>query len=467
MRRGIWRRRHRPLRSAVLAGGVALTAAFAAAMSAAATAASAAPSVSAAAPSASAPSVSAASGRAERTHEVEYFTGPGAHPRHTEVPAATPARLTRGDRALSAAETAADGDVGSVIENGPTADKVDVVFVGDGYTAAQQDDFHADVRSKWAQISAVEPYAAYRNLFNVWSVDAVSNQSGVSGDPSKGVVKDTALDSYFWCDGTERLLCVDTGKVASYAAKAPEADLVVVLSNSAKYGGAGYAISSGAGYDGIATASSDHPDSDQVAVHETGHSLGGLADEYVYAPNGTYTGAEPEESNATKLSAAQLTAEKRKWYRWIGQTSPDGGTVGAYEGSRYYPKGLNRPTENSIMRTLGRKYSLPGREAMIAGFYRHASVLSSRTRTSAPVARAASLKVSVSKAASLKWYVDGAEVTAARGKKTVTPASLGVPSDGRHHTVMAKAVDTTRAVKDPALRKLLTDSRTWKIPATS
>lgn len=450
MRRGIWRGRHTPLRSAVVAGGLALTAAVAATVSGAATAA---------------PSAVAAAESARRTHEVEYFTGPGAHPRHTEVPAATPARLTRGDRALSPAETAADGDVASVIGNGPPADKVDVVFVGDGYTAAQQNDFHADVRSKWAQISAVEPYAAYRSLFNVWSVDAVSNQSGVSGDPSKGVVKDTALDSYFWCDGTERLLCVDTGKVESYAAKAPEADLVIVLSNSAKYGGAGYTISSGVGYDGIATASSDHPDSDQVAVHETGHSVGDLADEYVYATNGTYTGAEPREPNATKLSAAQLTTQKQKWYRWIGRTSPDGGTVGAYKGSRYYPKGLNRPTENSIMRTLGRKYSLPGREAMIAGFYRHASVLS--TRTGASPARAESLTVSVPKSASLSWYVDGTEVTAARGKKTVTPASLGVPSDGRPHTVTAKAADTSRAVKDPALRKLLTDSRTWKIPVTS
>ncbi|MFF7648281.1 M64 family metallopeptidase [Streptomyces sp. NPDC007983] len=442
---------------------MALTAALAATVSA-----PAAPSASAASAASVASAASAASAeRARRTHEVEYFTGPGAHPRHAEVPAATPARLTRGDRTLSPAETAADGDVAPVIENGPPADKVDVVFVGDGYTAAQQGDFHADVRSKWAQISAVEPYATYRSLFNVWSVDAVSNQSGVSGDPSKGVVKDTALDSYFWCDGTERLLCVDTGKVESYAAKAPQADLVIVLSNSAKYGGAGYTISSGVGYDGIATASSDHPDSDQVAVHETGHSVGRLADEYVYATNGTYPGAEPDEPNATRLTAAQLTEQKRKWYRWIGHTSPDGGTVGAYEGSRYYPKGLNRPTRNSIMRTLGREYSLPGREAMIAGFYRHASVLSSRTGTGAPLARAASLKVNAPKTASLTWYVDGAEVTAARGKKTVTPASLGIRSDGRPHTVTAKAVDHTRAVKDPALRKLLTASRTWKVPVTS
>ncbi|MBL1114547.1 hypothetical protein JK364_19420 [Streptomyces sp. 110] len=439
------------LRTAAVAGGIALAAA--AAMSAPATAS----------PGASGSAAAADAASSRRALDVEYFTGPGGHPRHTEVPAATPERLTRAARSLSAKEAAADGQVGSVVDNGTTADKLDVVFIGDGYTSGQQEDFHADARSKWEQMSAVQPYASYKDLFNVWTVDAVSNQSGVSGDPSKGVVKDTALGSYFWCDDIERLLCVDTAKVESYAAKAPQADLVVVLSNSTKYGGAGYTLTSQVGYDGIATAASDHPDSDQIAVHETGHSLGKLADEYFYPEYGTYTGAEPGESNATKLSAAQLTAQQKKWYRWIGQTSPDGGTVGAYEGGRYYPKGINRPTDNSIMRTLGREYSLPGREAMIAGFYSHASALSSRTATATAVKRSAGIEVDVPKGASLKWYVDGAEVTAANGKTSVTPAGLGVPSDGASHKVTAKATDGTSAVKDPALRKLLSGSRTWKV----
>ncbi|GAA1272684.1 M64 family metallopeptidase [Streptomyces javensis] len=440
-----------PLRTAAVAGGIALAAA--AAMTAPATAS----------PGASGSSAAADAASSQRALDVEYFTGPGGHPRHTEVPAATPERLARAARSLSAKEAAADGQVGSVVDNGTTADKLDVVFIGDGYTAGQQEDFHADARSKWEQMSAVQPYASYKDLFNVWTVDAVSNQSGVSGDPSRDVVKDTALGSYFWCDDIERLLCVDTAKVESYAAKAPQADLVVVLSNSTKYGGAGYTLTSQVGYDGIATAASDHADSDQIAVHETGHSLGKLADEYFYPEYGTYTGAEPDESNATKLSAAQLTAQQKKWYRWIGQTSPDGGTVGAYEGGRYYPKGINRPTDNSIMRTLGREFSLPGREAMIAGFYRHASALSSRTATAKAVKRSAGIEVDVPKGASLKWYVDGAEVTAANGKTSVTPAELGVPSDGTTHKVTAKATDGTSAVKDPALRKLLTDSRTWKV----
>ncbi|MBL1095412.1 M64 family metallopeptidase [Streptomyces coffeae] len=452
MRRHI--RRRVPRRIAATAGGIAL----AAALTATATATTGGADTSAP-HSADAP----AADPAPRTHEVEYFSRPGAHPRHTEVPAATPKRLTRAARSLSAAEKADDGDVGSVIDKGPVDDKVDVVFIGDGYTASQQEDFHADLRAKWKEISAVEPYASYGDLFNVWSVDAVSNQSGVSGDPGKDVVKDTALGSYFWCDDLERLLCVNTDKVESYAAKAPQADLVVVLSNSAKYGGAGYTVTSQVGYDGIATASSDHADSDQVAVHETGHSLGKLADEYVYPDNGTYTGAEPEESNASTLSADQMAGQQKKWYRWLGQTSPDGGAVGAYEGGRYYPKGINRPTENSIMRTLGREFSLPGREAMIAGFYRHASVVSSPTPTDKPVRAKATLTVHIPKKASLKWYVDGDEVRSARGKTSVTPASLGVRSDGKAHRVKARATDTTRAVRDPALRKLLTDSRTWKV----
>ncbi|MBB5119525.1 hypothetical protein GO002_01365 [Streptomyces eurocidicus] len=390
---------------------------------------------------------------------VEYFTGPDGHPRHTTVPASpTPPHPLR-------PSAPGDGDVTPIVENGPVATKLDVVFVGDGYTGAEQDDFRADVRVKWEKISAVEPYASYRKLFNVWAVSAVSRQSGVSGDPVQGVEKDTALKSAFFCDGIERLLCVDTGRVESYAAKAPAADLVVVLSNSAKYGGAGYNdVVSQVGYDGIATASSGHPKSDQVAVHETGHSLGKLADEYQYDEYGTYTGAEPWEVNISKLPADEQAAQRKKWYRWLGETSPDGGAVGAYEGGGYYPKGLYRPTENSVMRTLGREFNLPGREAMIAGFHRHASVLTGTVAPGAEVGREDRVEVRTSAAtAVVRWYADGREVFRARGRKAVTPASLGIRADGRGHVVTATAVDATDAVRDPELRRRLTGSLSWHV----
>lgn len=433
------------LRTAVTAG---LAAAALAATAAAATASTAATARGAATPPP----------QGHRTQQVEYFTGAAGHPRHTTVPASPP---------LSPAEKTAiagDGDVTSIVQNGPVGAKLDVVFIGDGYTAAQQEDFHADVRAKWAKISAVEPYASYAGLFNVWAVDAVSHESGVSGDPTQDVVRDTALDSAFFCDGTERLLCVDTGKVESYASKAPAADLVVVLGNSTKYGGAGYNdVSSQVGYDGIATASSDNDRSDQIAVHETGHSLGKLADEYDYGQSGTYSGPEPAEANLTTLSADEMTTQRQKWYRWIGQESPDGGAVGAFEGGGYYQYGLNRPTENSIMRTLGREFNLPGREAMIAGFYRYASVLSSPVATDRAIPRTTHLRVGAPAFAKVKWYVDGRERKAARGRHTVVVRALGVPADGRTHTVTARAADRTAAVRDPALRKQLSGALSWRV----
>ncbi|MGW6270639.1 M64 family metallopeptidase [Streptomyces sp. NPDC055060] len=389
--------------------------------------------------------------------EVEYFTSPDGHPRHTEVPASAP--LDRKERA----SVKDDGDVLPIVAAGASDTKVDVVFIGDGYTAAQQEDFHADVRTKWKEMSAVEPYAQYKDLFNVWAVDAHSQDSGVSGDPTSDVRKNTALGSAFFCDGIERLLCVDTNKVEAYASKAADPDLVIVLGNSTKYGGAGYNdITSPSGYDGIGTASSDHPDSDQVAVHETGHSFGKLADEYWYDES-TYTGPEPGESNLSKLSAAEMAAQKVKWHRWLGQVSPDGGTVGAYEGGGYHGHGLNRPTEDSIMRTLGREFNLPGREAMIAGFHQHAPVLTSSTPTDRKVRGAQRIRVEASSHARLRWYVDGREAREVRGAATVTPGSLGVPADGRAHTVTARATDPNKAVRAPELRKLLTGSLSWQV----
>ncbi|GAA3089882.1 M64 family metallopeptidase [Streptomyces rectiviolaceus] len=403
------------------------------------------------------PDTGAPAARATGHVEVEYFSGPDAHPRHTKVPAAAP--LTGKERST----IQDDGDVLPIVEAGPTDAKVDVVFIGDGYTAAQQEDFHADVRSKWKQMAAVEPYAEYEDLFNVWAVDAHSQQSGVSGDPTSDVRKNTALNSAFFCDGIERLLCVDTNKVEAYASKAADPDLVIVLSNSTKYGGAGYnAITAPSGYDGIGTASSDHPDSDQVAVHETGHSFGKLADEYWY-DDSTYTGPEPGESNLTKLSADEMAAQKAKWHRWLGQESPDGGTVGAYEGGGYHGHGLNRPTEDSIMRTLGREFNLPGREAMIAGFHQHAPVLTSATPTDRQVRGTERIRVEASSHARLRWYVDGREARQSRGANSVSPRALRVPADGRAHTVTARATDSNKAVRDPELRKLLTGSLSWQV----
>ncbi|MFH7599196.1 M64 family metallopeptidase [Streptomyces racemochromogenes] len=388
----------------------------------------------------------------------------------TRVPAAG-----RGKPAgrLSESARAADGQVTKTVDNGPTSDRLDVVFVGDGYTAAELDRFHADVRAKWAEVTAVEPYTTYRDLFNVWTVDAVSAQSGVSGDPGPDTVRDTALGSYFWCDSIERLLCVDQPKVDAYVAKAPAADLVIVLANSAKYGGAGYNEPSPTlGYEGISTASAGHPKSGQVAIHETGHSLGKLADEYFYpgVPGyEKYTGPEPADPNTSTLDAGAMAAQWAKWYRWLGESSPDGGTVGAYEGGGYYVTGLYRPTDNSIMRVLGKPFNLPGVEAMIAGFQRHTRLVTPLTPTDRTLRLGRTAKAAVAHLASadgrqptVRWYLDGRELGRFAGRTQVRVADLWL-LDLRTHKLSVTVEDRTPAVRDPELARSLSSTVTWDV----
>ncbi|MEV0593183.1 M64 family metallopeptidase [Nonomuraea cavernae] len=245
-------------------------------------------------------------------------------------------------------------NVTALQQTGPTGQRYDLVFVGDGYTSSQIATFHAHVASQWAVMTTVEPFKTYKNSFNVWMVEVISSQSGVDNDPTQGVSKNTALGMGFWCSGIERLLCVNESTALSYAANAPAVDHVIALGNSTKYGGAGGRV---------ATASGGNASSGQVVVHELGHSMGGLADEYTEGTS-RYRGSEPSAANITIYTAAQLTSNRRKWYQYLGQATPDGGVIGTYAGAYGYTSGIYRPSENSLMRTLGRPFNLIGLDAM-------------------------------------------------------------------------------------------------------
>ncbi|MEV6653205.1 M64 family metallopeptidase [Streptomyces sp. NPDC051219] len=455
------------LRRAVVAAGVA--AAVTAALAAGPGTAAADPAPPAGADQAGADQAGA------KTVEVEIpgpERGGAAGSGHARVPADGRDRpATR----LSAREAAADGEVTKVIDNGSTADRLDVVVIGDGYTAAELAQFHTDTKEKWAEVLAVEPYTTYRSLFNVWTVDAVSRQSGVSGDPDRATVRDTALGSYFWCDDIERLLCIDQTKVDSYVAMAPEADLVIVLANSTKYGGAGYNERSQTfGYEGIATASAGNERSGQVAIHETGHSLGKLADEYFYPGYPgyeQYTGPEPADVNVSTLTADHMAAQRAKWHRWLGEASPDGGAVGAYEGGGYFVKGLYRPTDNSLMRVLGRPFNLPGLEAMIAGFYRHATVATAVTPTDRTLRARHTAEITVprltgadAKQLTVRWYLDGKELKRFAGRTELRVAELGPKLlDFEKHKLTVTVVDRTDSVRNPEITGTLRSSVAWTV----
>ncbi|MBC3872489.1 hypothetical protein H8K55_02725 [Undibacterium sp. LX15W] len=256
---------------------------------------------------------------------------------------------TKLQKATAAAPTAlaAAPTLTTILNNGSTASKLDFVFIGDGYTAAEMSKWQSDAQSIIEAFKADPLLAANLSKINIHRVDIASNQSGAD-EIDKGIYRDTAMDGEFGCYNIARLLCVNVTKVKNIVSQVLPADgreQIVVISNSTRYGGSG----------GEVAAVSMDPSSKEVALHEIGHSAFGLADEYDY---GTCdTSVEPTPGNVSRLG----TRSNTKWGDLISASTPvptqvgmyANGTVGTFQGGNYCTSGIYRPTENSRMRTLG------------------------------------------------------------------------------------------------------------------
>jgi hypothetical protein len=322
-------------------------------------------------------------------------------------------------------------------ETGPAGERFNLVYVGDGYTRDELGSFHEHVLTKWEELASVEPFSTYRDYFDVWEVDVASPESGVTNDPDQGVQRTTALGMYFWCGDVERLLCADQNTAAQYAGLAPGVNQIVALGNTVKYGGSG---------GGLAVAAAGNEDAGQIIVHELGHSIGGLADEYDY-PYDYYQGGEVSEPNVSIYTDDVLEQSSVKWFRWLGEESPDGGIIGSFDGARFYSHGINRPSEDSIMRTLGHPYNLPGREAIT-----EAILSKTNPVTALPEDRSINSSISLSlvdpvdSPHDVRWYLDGTEIADWSGSTEVDPTDLDVVGN---HELAVDVSDTSGFVQDP------------------
>ena len=189
--------------------------------------------------------------------------------------------------------------------HGEPRDKVDVLLLGDGYTAAEcAADFPTDAKRLADVLFVHEPFRRRRGDFNVWGLCPESAESGVSR-PSTGRHRRTPVGATYDAFRSERyVLTFENRAWRDVAAWAPY-EFVEILVNDETYGGGGI-------YNLFATVAIDSDWSDYVFVHEFGHHFAGLADEYytssvAYEPPTTIT--EPWEANVTAL----LDPEDLKW----------------------------------------------------------------------------------------------------------------------------------------------------------
>ncbi|MFD0856116.1 M64 family metallopeptidase, partial [Actinomadura adrarensis] len=351
---------------------------------------------------------------------------------------------------------------------GDPSKRFNLVVLGDGYTTADMPKFRAHVDKHLNTLWTIEPFKTYRSYINVYAVEIPSAESGVSCDNQlSDPIRSTPLNMRFWSgcrtDGLQRLLIMDNNAALSYASLVQGTSnanrQILALANSDTYGGAGGTY---------ATASGGNAMSALISPHEIGHSLGGLQDEYDYyqrgEPGGTYTGGEPSSLHHTLLTEQQMLDQKAKWWRWLGEPSEAGGTIGRYEGGLYYGKGVWRPSKHSIMKTLGYYYDQPGRERMTERISGKVNLVQDHTPTNEPVGDDRVLWVETMHPTghelSVTWEVDGKVVSRARN---LDLKSLKLKNGT--HTVKATVTDPTDFVRDPAVRgsAALTQTRTWTV----
>lgn len=356
-----------------------------------------------------------------------------------------------------------------VEENGPRSKRINLVFLSEGYTAADMPNFAGHVNGVVNFLFSKEPWKQYRSYCNIYRIEIASNQSGCDNGNTSGAggFRDTYFHSGFNTPSVSQLLTLNsagTNRAFSLLnAHVPEYDVLVVLVNDTKYGGAGGSLS----------IASTNASSAAIVEHEIGHSFARLADEYdieytIYTPS--------EKPNNT----AQTTRSLIRWNHWIDASTPlptpeisaNDSIVGLFEGSMYRTSGWYRPHNNSLMRSLNRPCGNVNREQFVLNIYSNISPIDgfSPTTTTRNVTSREVLQFSVSPkipsegpALLTSWTINGIPQTGESASTfSVNSESIG---DG-NHTVTATVRDPTSFVRLDS-SALLEDSITWSLNMTN
>lgn len=258
-------------------------------------------------------------------------------------------------------------------DGGDPADRLNLVLVAEGYRASEINQFQTDCQDFIDHLFAESPFDEEMVAcgFNIYRLEVSSDESGAD-DPDcdgagAGTTADTYFDASFCADGeVRRLVAGDSGLVTDTVdAWMPEWVQILVIVNHSTRGGAGGVIA-------WTTTGGDWKD---VAIHELGHSIYGLADEYDYLTNlpgetgrDNHPGPEPDEPNVSLESDPAAV----KWSAFVtagagaptmsnadcttpnNDPSPVGaGVVGTFEGADKYHCGAFRPQYRCMMRDTG------------------------------------------------------------------------------------------------------------------
>ena len=211
-------------------------------------------------------------------------------------------------------------DVETIKYSGGNDKRINLVILSEGYQTSELSQFKTDAESLSNEMFSQSPFLEYANYFNVYAIKVPSNESGAdhpgtSTSPLESIgtpitpikTVDTYFNATFDAFNYHRFLYygIDYADAATAEAKIrsvladnfPTYDQALILVNTNIYGGTG-------GEFPVASTSAN-----DLAIHELGHSLFNLKDEY-YGGD-VFVG---EAINMTQQNDPNLV----KWKNWIG-----------------------------------------------------------------------------------------------------------------------------------------------------
>ena len=254
---------------------------------------------------------------------------------------------------------------------------INIVITGDVFvdTDFSSGDFDFAMNQAMEDFFAIEPYKTYRDLFDVYSVGAVSKNPLQAGE--------TAFETFYEGGGPQG----DAEKVSAYALKAvdelDETLILVNINNKRRDGGgtcymyppynhkdfgSGKAIA-------FYNRGSDDRIRRELVWHEAGgHGFGKLLDEYAYETYGRIPPGNIPDKNVPddgwgKNVDYTSDPEQIKWSKFLKDERYQYDELGIFEGAVLYFYGAWRPSISSVMNTYdftekSERFNAPSREAI-------------------------------------------------------------------------------------------------------
>lgn len=273
-----------------------------------------------------------------------------------------------------------DEDEVVTLQKATKGNGIDVIFLGDGWDGEtiSNGSYLSLVQEQMEHFFGVDPYATYREYFNVYAGIALSQETGVN---TLNTYRDTRFGTIYGgggCNSVEPHMSVEKDLIFDYVIQCSPIQksnlwksLVVLVPNSIDYGGCTQLYGDGSVISICCPSEQPYPnDTRGIVQHEAGgHGFGKLADEKImknlFADRGTKDQIEDFHRRGWYQNVA--TSGKMNdvpWSHFIFDPEYSD-YVDIFEGAMNFTRGVWRSEQNSCMNNKIPYYNAISRQEIV------------------------------------------------------------------------------------------------------